>query len=171
MIAGLLYVLAGAFWWRVRGGAWETLLRLPAGTTKARIATGIALAAPLAWGLGWWAVGLAVALWAGMAMAGWGGVMDIGRNGGRSRLVEAVMMSGWGLVTTGPAASLCAWLGLAWWPLLAAGAAFGPVYALAWWWRDRPHLPQLAIARVAAVPTEWAELGTGAAVALALWAA
>jgi hypothetical protein len=63
-----------------------------------------------------------------------------------------------------PALFLSAHVGGAWWCLLAAGLAFGPVYALAW------HLPRLPnVPRFAAGPTEWAEVACGAALGAALW--
>lgn len=162
-------VVAFALWcgflWRVRGGAWETLLRLPPGTTRARLATAalMALPLPLAGASAALAAGLAAATFLGMAMAGWGRAMDIGRVSG-SRWGDAVQMSGWGLVAAFPAAAVLAVSGGAWWPMLAAGLAFGPVYALAW------HLPRLPdVPRFAAGPTEWGEFVVGCALGAALW--
>ena len=160
----LLLALWSGFLWRVRGGAWTTLLRLPAGTTKARVGVALAMALPLV------AVQPAAALFApalflGMALAGWGDAMDIGRVAG-SRWGDAVAMSGWGVVAMLPAAVASGLLGGVAWPLLAAGALFGPIYALAWWLPWLPDVP-----RFAAGPTEWAEAACGAAIGAALWVA
>lgn len=162
------YAVWGAFWWRVRGGAWETLLRLPPGTTKARIATSVAIAAPLVPALGWLAVPAAAALFLGTSVAGWGKAMDIGRKGG-SRLMEVLTMAGWGLVVMAPSIVLAVGNEWTWWPMAVAGVAFGPIYAAAWWWGDTEALPSLQ--RFAKGPTEWAECCAGAAIALAWWAA
>lgn len=162
------YALWGAFWWRVRGGAWETLLRLPPGTTKARIATSVAIAAPLVPALGWLAVPAAAALFLGMSVAGWGKAMDIGRKGG-SRLMEALTMAGWGLMVMAPSIVLAIVNGWTWWPMAAAGVAFGPIYALCWWIGDVRGLPRVRL--LAAGPTEWAEVFVGAVIGAALGAA
>ena len=162
----ILYSLWGAFLWRVRGGAWETLLHLPPGTTKARLACAVAFALPLSPFIGWHASGVALGLMAGLVFAAWGPAMDIGRVSG-SRLLDTISMTGWGLVTVAPV-SLLAWGGgYIWWPILAAGASFGVIYAVAWW--QKSSLP--TIKRFAAGPTEWAESAVGFVVALALVAA
>lgn len=158
----LLYALWCGFLWRIRGGAWETLLRLPPGTTRARLATATLMAAPLML-LTWWAPAFAAAIFVGMAMAGWGHAMDIGRVAG-TRWGDAAWMSAWGVVAVLPAAVVAGFIGGVAWPLLAAGVLFGPVYALAW------HLPRLLnIPDFAIGPTEWAEFGCGAAIGAALW--
>jgi hypothetical protein len=169
MIAGIAYALWAAFWWRVRGGAWETLLGLPPATTQARLVTAAALAVPLLPVLGWTGAAPAVLLFLGMALAGWGDAMDIGRLAG-TRLRDAVDMSAWGLVATAPAAGGVLLLGGTWWSFTLAGLAFGPVYAAAWWWAEQERLPHPAIPRFAVGPTEWAECGAGAAIGLALLA-
>ncbi len=104
------------------------------------------------------ALSLAVALFVGMCLAGWGDEMDIGRVKGR-RLTDALGMSGWGLVTVAPAAAVLWWFGLAWWPALMAGAAFGPIYGAAWWVHEVRGLPRMRM--LATGPTEWAELAGG----------
>jgi hypothetical protein len=161
-LAGILFAAWCALWWRIRGGAWETLLRLPPQTTVARLAAAAAMAAPLLAFTGW-APAFAAALWLGMAVAGWGHAMDIGRVAG-TRWRDAVLMSGWGVVAAGPAALLMGALGVGPWALMAAGLLFGPIYALAW------HLPRLPRAPgFAEGPTEWAECAVGAAIGAALW--
>lgn len=160
----VLFAIWAGFLWRVRGGAWETLLRLPPGTTKARLATAALIAAPLAIADPW-AAAVAPALFLGMALAGWGHAMDIGRVAG-TRWGDAAWMSGWGVVVVLPSAVVAGLLGGVAWPLLAAGALFGPVYALAWHLPRLPDIPDFAIG-----PTEWAEVACGAAVGAALWCA
>lgn len=159
MIGALILALWCGVLWRVRGGAWETLLRLPATTIGARLACAAAIAGAV------WPLlplvdlpFLAAALFLGMVLPGWGDAMDIGRVSG-TRWGDAASMSAWGVVAVLPAAIvLCAW------PLLLAGLAFGPIYALAW------HLPRLPrLPRFAEGPTEWAEVAAGAALGLALW--
>lgn len=151
-----------AFAWRVRGGAWETLLKLPPGTTKARLACSVAMTLPLAPALDLWTPAAAATLFAGMALSGWGNVMDIGRNGGK-RLLEVLGMSGWGLIAVAPIVALYVYLGLAWQPLLLAGALFGPIYAFWWNLQDFPEVRNFAHG-----PTEWAEVSVGAALGAAL---
>lgn len=164
-LLALPYALWGGLWWRVRGGAWETLLRLPPGTAKARVATSAAIALPLLVYLNPWALAVWTALFAGMAVAGWGDAMDIGRVRG-TRWLDTAAMSGWGLLAVAPAAAVLAALGLPCWPLAVAGAVFGPAYALAWWLGDLELLPR--VPRFAAGATEWAECVVGAAIAAAL---
>lgn len=160
----LLFAAWCGFLWRVRGGAWVTLLRLPAGTTKARLATALLVAAPLMLGTPG-AAALAPALFLGMVLAGWGDAMDIGRVAG-SRWGDAIAMSAWGVLTVLPCAVVAAFLGGVAWPVLVAGVLFGPIYALAW------HLPRLPrVPRFAEGPTEWAEAACGAAIGAALWVA
>ncbi|MBR0643973.1 hypothetical protein [Plastoroseomonas hellenica] len=155
-------ILWAAIWWRMRGGAWETWLRLPASTIAARVASAVAIALPSAPELGWTAGLVAIALWLGMTLAGWGDAMDIGRVEG-TRWGDAVVMSGWGLVTLSPAIVLALLQGWSWWPLLTAALAFGPIYAAAWW-APRPPVLQ----GFAAGATEWAEVAVGATIGLAL---
>lgn len=160
----LLYAIWCGFLWRVRGGAWVTLLRLPAGTTKARFAVAVLVAAPLMLAMPG-AATIAPALFLGLVLAGWGDAMDIGRIAG-SRWGDAIGMSAWGMVTVLPSAVVTAVLGGVAWPVLLAGVLFGPIYALAW------HLPRLPdVPRFAAGPTEWAEAACGAAIGAALWVA
>ena len=111
------------------------------------------------------ALSLAVALFVGMCLAGWGDEMDIGRVAGK-RLSDALGMSGWGLVTVTPAILALFWFGYAWWPLLIAGILFGPIYALCWWIGDVRGLPRVRL--LATGPTEWAEVAVGAVVGAAL---
>lgn len=158
----LLYALLCGFLWRVRGGAWETLLRLPPSTIAARVATALLVAAPLAVASPR-AVAIAPALFLGMVLAGWGHAMDIGRIAG-TRWGDAIGMSAWGVVAALPVAVVAGFLGGPAWPLIVAGMLFGPIYALAW------HLPRLPkVPGFAAGPTEWAEAASGAALGVAIW--
>lgn len=164
----LLYALWVGALWRIRGGAWETLLGLPPRTTLARAVTSALIALPLVFSMpGTVAplLGIGVGLMAGMALAGWGDAMDIGRVAG-TRWDDAAAMSGWGVVVVLPAAVVSVLLDGVAWPLVLAGVLFGPIYALAW------HLPRLPrVAGFAAGPTEWAEVACGAAIGAALWLA
>lgn len=166
MIREAAFVLWSAAWWRLRGTArTEAWLVLPGGGQAARAICAALMAAPTTL-MDWRLAGLlGLALFAGMVAAGWGEAMDIGRTGG-TRLTDALAMTGWGLVAIGPAAAVLWWWGAAWWPLAIAGAAFGPIYAAAWWLGETGRLP--AVPRLAAGPTEWAELGAGAAIGRAL---
>lgn len=195
--AAIAYTIWGAIWWRVRGGAWETTLRLPRGTTLARCATAAAFALPLGITGAMVSAAGAAALLLGMIAAGWGDAMDMGRVAGR-RWLDGIAMSGWGIVAAAPSAavvtllaagpdwaallSITTWPDLvaelrgiasaalatgAWWPLLIAGAAFGPIYAAAWWLGDVTSLPRLR--RFASGPTEWAECAAGAGLAVAVY--
>lgn len=163
--AGIVYAVWGALLWRVRGGAWESWLGLPPGTTRARAATAALFAAPLTIHT-WWSPVLAASIFLGMACAGWGRAMDIGRVAG-TRWGDALQMSAWGCVAVAPACfSVWSPVGAPWWPVACAGLLFGPIYVLAWHLPRLPHLP-----RIAAGPTEWAELACGAAVGAGLWVA
>ena len=174
LLLGLLYAAWCGVLWRVRGGAWETLLGLPPGTTRARLACAGAMALPLLVVTPWWdCIAVAAALYLGMALAGWGGAMDIGRVSG-DRWGDTLEMSMWGLFAMMPIAIVVAGVaGRAGMPLVGAwllmplvGPLFGPIYALAW------HVPRLPdVPRFAGGPTEWAEVACGAVLGLALWAA
>jgi|GEM_PF-4376488 len=164
LLFALPYALVCGLLWRIRGGAWESLLGLPPRTTVARLVTAAIMAFPLL-AFTWWAPAFAAALYLGMAMAGWGGQMDIGRIGG-TRWGDAVGMSGWGVVAVTPAAVLAWGLGYPGLALQAAGLLFGPVYALAWHLPRLPRLPRLR--GVAEGPTEWAEIVCGAAIGFGL---
>lgn len=158
----ILAALLGAFAWRVRGGAWETLLGFPASTQGARAACALALSLPVALGDPT-ALLLAPALFLGMVLAGWGKVMDIGRVSG-NRLTETVAMSAWGLIAVFPAIGAVAWTGGEPLALVAAGMAMGPLYALCWWLQGRlANVPGFA-----AGPTEWAEAAVGSVLGGAL---
>ncbi len=166
LLLALLYAVSCGFLWRVRGGAWETLLGFPAAGLVARGTVAVGMALPLLTILPVVPViQVAAALWLGMALAGWGDAMDIGRVAG-SRWGDAIAMSAWGVVVALPAAIVTAGLGGQAWPLLVAGVLFGPIYALAW---HLPHLPD--VRGLAAGPTEWAEVACGAALGAALWCA
>lgn len=163
----LLYALWCGFLWRVRGGAWATLLALQASGTIARLAVAAWFAIPLAIGLRQpWLLSLAPAIFAGITLAGWGDQMDIGRTGG-TRWGDAAAMSGWGVVVTLPSAVVIACLGGTAWPVLVAGLLFGPVYALMWAASDLPN--PLNVSKLPRVPgfawgpTEWAEFVVGMA--------
>lgn len=166
LLLGLLYAAWCGVLWRVRGGAWETLLGFPAAGLVARGTVAVAMSLPLLAVLPTVSLmQVAAPLWLGMALAGWGDAMDIGRVAG-SRWGDAIAMSAWGVVVALPAAIVAACLGGQAWPLLLAGVLFGPIYALAW------HLPRLPdVHGLAAGPTEWAEVACGAALGVALWAA
>lgn len=157
-----LFALWCGFLWRVRGGAWLTLLRLPGGTTTARIAVAVLVAAPLILRMPG-AAAIAPALFLGMALVGWGQAMDIGRTGG-TRWGDAVIMSGWGVLAVLPSTFVAGWLGGHAWPLPIAGALFGLIYALLWHLPRHPNWPGFA-----AGPTEWAEVACGCAIGNALW--
>lgn len=168
----VLFALWCGVLWRVRGGAWETLLGLPATGIGARIAVAVLMAAPIAVGLGSFAaLALAPALFLGMVLAGWGDAMDIGRTGG-SRWGDAVAMSGWGVVVVLPSAVVIGCLGGSAWPLIVAGMLFGPIYALAWHLARLPNpldLPKLPnIPGFAWGATEWAEFAAGCAIGVGL---
>ena len=166
ILLALLYAAWCGLLWRIRGGAWNTLLGLPEGTTRARLACAAAMTLPLLAVAPWWdIIFVAAALYLGMACAGWGDAMDIGRVSG-SRLGDAIAMSGWGVVAILPTTILVAGVGGDWTLLLIAGLLFGPIYALAWYLPRPPNVP-----RFAAGPTEWAEAACGALIGLALWAA
>lgn len=79
---------------------------------------------PSALQLGWQAGLVAVALWRACPSQTAGDATD-GTSWG-----DAFAMTGWGLVTMLPAIALAFPMGWTWWPLLAAGVALGPVYAL-----------------------------------------
>jgi hypothetical protein len=162
-------IAAFALWcgvlWRVRGGAWETLLRLPPGTTRARIAVAVLMGLALAAVSPEFGIAAVPLLFAGMALAGWGHAMDIGRVAG-NRWQDAVAMSGWGLVVVLPSAAGAFMLGGAWWLLLPAGLLFGPIYAAAWHAPRLPSVPRFAVGQ-----TEWAEVACGVALGAGLWMA
>lgn len=155
-----------ALWWRLRGSsAGDAWLHLPVGGQIIRATCALMIAAPALIAGMYLAAALAVALFVGMAAAGWGKAMDIGRVAGK-RIADAVTMSGWGLVAVAPSVGVFWWFGLSWWPLLIAGALFGPIYALCWWIGDVRGLPRVRL--LAAGPTEWAEVFVGAVIGAAL---
>lgn len=85
-----------------------------------------------------------------------------------TRLIDTLLMSAWGVIVAAPAAAALALHDSSAWPMLVAGGAFGPIYALCWRLSDGERLPRLgAWVRGA---TEWAELGAGAAIVLAILA-
>ncbi|MBR0681932.1 hypothetical protein GXW74_15665 [Roseomonas eburnea] len=170
MIAMALYAAWCGALWRVRGGAWETLLHLPPGTTTARLATAVIMTLPLLPAFGLPAAAIAPALYLGMVLAGWGDAMDIGRRAG-SRWGDAIVMSAWGVVAILPGALVAGALGGQAWPLFVAGVLFGPSYAFTWWWGDMERLPQPRLRGFASGPTEWAEVACGALLGAALWVA
>lgn len=164
MIALILCALAGALARRLAGG----VVRIPGGTLVARAAGGAALCAglvPAAWAGGaplWLPAGAGVLFWCGMASGFPAGGMvprsiaHVGaislRVGGALALVPA--MAAW-------------WLGLVWWPLVAAAAAVGPVYWLATLWQ--PAAPWLGFNKGGLPdPPAWAEPWVGAGLGLAL---
>lgn len=158
-----------ALWWRLRGSAEaDAWIDLPGGGQSARAICALMIAAPALIAGVYLAAALTAALFLGMVAAGWGKAMDIGRVAGR-RLTDALGMSGWGLVATMPTAAVLWWFGLSWWPLLIAGALFGPIYALCWWIGDVRGLPRVRL--LAAGPTEWGEVFVGAVIGAALGAA
>ena len=170
---GALLALAcaawAAPWWRLRGSsAGDAWLHLPVGGQITRAICALMIAAPALIAGVYLAAALTAALFLGMVAAGWGKAMDIGRVAGR-RLTDALGMSGWGLVATMPTAAVLWWFGLSWWPLLIAGVAFGPIYALCWWLSDVRGLPRVRL--LAAGPTEWGEVFVGAVIGAALGAA
>lgn len=74
----LLYSVYGGVVWRLRGGAIGNLI--PIGTTGTRIITMTMLAAPLALiTMNYWYLLLMPHLWLGLALAGWGPFMAMGR--------------------------------------------------------------------------------------------
>lgn len=76
----LFYCLFCSFVWRLRGGAWATLLHVYMGTTITRLVSSFLISLPLAWYMSnWWIVpGVTFGLWFGLVMAGYGPFMGMG---------------------------------------------------------------------------------------------
>lgn len=80
ILLGLLYCLFCSFVWRLRGGAWATLLNIHMGTTVTRLVSAALISLPLAL----WTGNLilipliTVGLWLGLVMAGYGPYMGMG---------------------------------------------------------------------------------------------
>lgn len=163
MILALFFcALAGAVARRIAGG----VLPIPGGTLAARALAGVGLGAVL------WAVASAVPLlvlawvpalfFVGMA-AGFppGGMVPRtpGHVGGISQ------QHGWALI--GPLALWAAANGMAWWPLVLAAVATGPIYWLATLFQ--PTVPWLGFNKARAPdPPAWAEPWVGAGLGLGL---
>jgi hypothetical protein len=162
VIGAAAAALVGGIAWRVRGAAFgSTPFSIIASGQLVRLLAALAMVLIPALAHGPWLLMLCPALFAGMCLAGWGDDFDIGRNGG-SQTAETLRMSGWGLLTVAPTAAVLWWLGGAPWPVLVAGAFFGPAYSVCW--HLTPRLP--AVPRFAAGPTEWAEVTCGALIAV-----
>lgn len=83
ILLGLLYALFGAFIWRLRGGAWNTLFNANMGTNTTRIVTGLLLALPV-FALShiyWLSIELLLGgITLGLIIAGWGPFMAMGNH-------------------------------------------------------------------------------------------
>lgn len=168
-IAIMLSAAWGGFWWRIRGGAWETFLRLPPGGQKARIvpACMISLCVVL-WTWNPWFLILTLTLFLGMATATWGPHMvQDDRFPFWTQMKFMVYMMGWGVVCHAYSAVFLVWyLGTFWvlLPLIVSAMCMGMFYWLCWrtWW-PQPYVPRLLDE-----PLAWAEFYAGAFIQVAL---
>jgi len=154
------YALWCGFWWRVRGGAWETLLHLPPKGQLARITCCTMIALPMAF-VNVEALSLAVLLFLGVCMVGWGDWFNIPE----APVKNTVMMSLCGLGVMAPSIVFTPWFGWPMWYMVVAGLFFGPAYAACWYAPKLPSTPGFANG-----PTEWAEVLVGAGIGLGYWA-
>ena len=74
------YVLFCSFMWRLRGGAWSTLLHIHMGTTVTRVVSAFLMSLPLAWWFANWYIvpGVTFGLWFGLVLGGYGPFMGMG---------------------------------------------------------------------------------------------
>lgn len=164
----VVYVVLGAVLWRFRGGGF-----IHTGSTQlARAVCGLGLALPLFALYGDpWLLLIAPATFMGLVFTGWGDFMDMGRTGGLSNelvspllsdldpktvLHDVIGMSLSGIVAIAPIGLTMFILNLPIWPIVVAGALFGPLYWMAWKIFDR-------------LQTEYAEYAVGSVVATALY--
>jgi len=157
----ILYAASCAFWWRVRGGAWETLLHLPPKGQLARAACTGAMTLPLMLA-DWHAAALWPALFLGLICCGWGDNFNIPE----APLRNTIAMSLWGCVLMAPSAVVCFLLGFSVLPLLLVPLTMGPVYYACWYAPKLPSIPNFASG-----PTEWAEVLVGWFIGCAYWLA
>lgn len=80
VLLSALYMVFCGFVWRLRGGAWATLLHIHMGTTVTRLVSSLLISVPLAvyWGL-WSLIPLiTIGMWLGLVLAGYGPFMGMG---------------------------------------------------------------------------------------------
>lgn len=77
---GILFCLYCSFIWRLRGGAWATLLHIHMGTTVTRLVSMFLISLPLAWWFAnWWMIpAVTFGLWFGLVLGGYGPFMGMG---------------------------------------------------------------------------------------------
>lgn len=128
----VLFALWAALWNRLRGGLIGKF-GISVGTQTARAMWGAALALPATLvALDWRLLALAGTFWAGYAVIGWLGGMDMGRRDGRW-WTDALAMLLCGSLRTAPSAALLWWLGYDLWYVLAGAGALCPVtYEIGW---------------------------------------
>lgn len=185
MITLAIMAVWGAVVWRMRGGAFAAVTGIDIGTQSTRLACGVLLAIPTECIAGdWRLMGLAVTIFAGLAVVGWAPFMAFGADGNAhvggspfERLPAALGIpkaSAWtdavawfeiGTVCMAPSAALLWWCGLAWWWLLVPALAFAGVYWAADAAGARRWLPYW---RVIDTPEAWAEFVMGAVIGAAL---
>lgn len=164
MLSLILAALAGALARRLAGG----VVRIPGGTLVARAAGGAVLAAGLLWAA--WTAGAPLWLPAVAGVLFWCGMASGFPPGGMvPRSIAhagAISLRVGGALALVPAVG-AAWLGMTWWPLVAAGAAVGPIYWAATLWQ--PTIPALGFNKGGLPdPPAWAEPWAGAGLGLAL---